>query len=65
MKITINFSYPVKASTKELENEIIAAVKNIENLDKKRKIDLYYTDFDQSNLKVSVLFLDKKCRRAG
>lgn len=55
-KITINFSYPIKSSTKELEDEIIDAVKNIENLDKKRKIELYYTDFDQSNLKVSVLF---------
>lgn len=55
-KITIDFSYPVKASTTELENALKKSVKSIPNLDKSKDIELYYTDFDQNNVKVSLLF---------
>lgn len=55
-KITIDFSYPVKASTAELENALKKSVKDIPNLDKSKDIELYYTDFDQNNVKVSLLF---------
>lgn len=55
-QITINFTMSIQDDLNKIERIIIEAVKLVKDVNVREAINLYFTDIDQNNLKVSVIF---------
>jgi small conductance mechanosensitive channel len=55
-QVTVDFLVSIQDSMEDIEKMVVDAIKDIKDLHTGRKIECYYTDFNQQQLKVSVLF---------
>lgn len=59
-QITINFNLAIQDDLDKIEQVIINSVKAVKDVIAKESVELFFTDIDQNNLKLSVFFWCKK-----
>lgn len=63
-RVTVDFLVSIQGSMDRIEKIVVSALRGIRYVNRGRKIEFYFTDFNQQQLKVSVLFWINSNRQA-